>query len=146
MKQAYHFTSCLCFIYTWAWLHVGNAFKYDATYCFVFRCFMLVPVCILGLFQAFGDGLVVFVFLRCVLCLPMGFSHWVSALGFSVWLLLLGFWLASALMCSQDLPGAARVARALRFAIVIKFEELRAESIVNLTLGFVCKGNPWPIL
>ena len=41
--------------------------------------------------QAFGDGLVVFVFLRCVLCLPMGFSHWVSALGFSVWLLLFGF-------------------------------------------------------
>ena len=55
----------------------------------VFQCFMLVTVCMLGLFQAFGDGLVVFVFLRCVLCLPIDFpirfQRWVSAFGFCCW-------------------------------------------------------------
>ena len=70
----------------------------------------------------------VFVFLRCVLCLPMvfpvGFQRWVSVFGFCCWAFG-GRQRSCAAKICQELLRAARVARAIRFAIVIRFEELR---------------------
>ena len=43
---------------------------------------------------AFGDGLLLFFFSRCVFVFANGFPRWVSAFGFSVGLLSFGFWRA----------------------------------------------------
>ena len=64
------------------------------------------------------------VFCVCQWVCPVGFQRWVSAFGFCCWAFG-GRQRSCAAKICQELLRAARVARAIRFAIVIQIEELR---------------------
>ena len=60
----------------------------------------------------------------CQWAFPVGFQRWVSAFGFCCWAFDGRQRLCAAKIC-QELLRAARVARVIRFVMVIRFEELR---------------------